>query len=168
MFVARPALLYDNFSFLSLCSNHIVYISREVRVVRSLTCTVPLIMQFQDSVSDIYSVYALCAGLILEAPEPAVVPLGSTASFTCRAVGDIFWAVDGLQVTDPANVESFAQRNISVGLSTPNVSIVIALATVRNNETTIECLVERMGEIAILNRTEIVNLTVYGKLRLDI
>ena len=94
-----------------------------------------------------------------------MVPLGSTASFTCRVVGDIFWAVNGLQVQSPNDIESFAGNNISVGLSTPNVSMVnVTLATVRNNGTTIECLVEESGKVDILNRSEVVTLTVYGEL----
>lgn len=105
-------------------------------------------------------------GHILESPEPAVVPLGANASFTCSAVGSVFWAINSGQVQSLSQVQHLATLNIFVPLSTPSTSEVVITASLVTNGTLVECLVEEEGDVAILNRTETVLIKVYGRLKM--
>ncbi len=100
----------------------------------------------------------------MEAPETAVVPLGSFANFSCTAVGNVFWEVNGGQVVTQDRVNVFAAVNIFVPLSTPNHSIVVINVTAINNGSSVACLVELEGDdVRILNRSATVRLIAYGK-----
>lgn len=93
-----------------------------------------------------------------------MAPLGSTASFTCTAVGDVFWSVNGLQVLSQSSVDLFAASNIFVPLPTPVSSIVnVTTRTGNNNGTSYQCLVEQAPALAVLNMSAIVTLLVYGE-----
>lgn len=95
---------------------------------------------------------------------PAVVPLGSTTTFTCVVIGNVFWTVNNGQIQTQSQVDDLAKANISVSLSTPNRSEVIVYASIANNATTYRCLVEEApGAIKVLNRSESVKLIVYGE-----
>ncbi len=99
----------------------------------------------------------------MEAPKTAVVSLGSIANFSCTAVGNVFWDVNGAQVGNQERVNIFAAANIFVPLSTPDHSTVMINVTTTNNGSNMTCLVELEGDIRILNRSAVARLIAYGK-----
>lgn len=105
-------------------------------------------------------------GFIVSAPKPAVVPLGSNASYSCTAIGDVFWRINEMEISVQSQVDNLAQSNIFAPLLTANHSVVIITATLVNNVSTIavECLVAEEGQLRVLNRTGTVGLLVYGEL----
>ena len=114
----------------------------------------------------LFATLVLGLGEILEAPVSAVVPLGSNATFSCRVVGNVFWAINGLQISNTDFANAFAVSDIHVPLSTPNHSEVAVTATTANNGTTVRCFVEEYaGALAILNSSATVLLKAYGKCR---
>lgn len=103
-------------------------------------------------------------GFIVSAPEEAVVPLDSNASYSCAAIGNVFWRINDREVTGLSAVSDLAEFGIFAPLSTPNNSMVIITATLANNDSiSVQCRVEQEGTIDVLNRTEIVGLLVYGE-----
>ena len=89
--------------------------------------------------------------------------MGSAATFTCRARGHVFWSINGQQVGSQASVDRFQANNVSVPLSTSSESsVVIRPVSVNHNGTTLQCLVEELGRLDILNRSKIVELFVIG------
>ena len=102
-------------------------------------------------------------GYIIESPESALVPLHTNISFTCSAVGNVFWSVNGLQVQTPRSVQAFANAGIFVPLPTSSVSGVTITASMSNNGTALECLVEEEGRVDILNQSGIVQMLAYGE-----
>lgn len=103
-------------------------------------------------------------GDIIEAPEVTVAPLHSNATFTCTVTGNVFWTVNNFQVSTQLSVTGLAMSGIFVPLSTPGHSEVVVTASLTNNGTNFTCSVEEeLGSIAVLNRSEPVQLLVYGK-----
>lgn len=102
--------------------------------------------------------------MILQPPVSAVVPVGARATFTCVAVGNVFWSFNDVQIATQTLVDLVAtQFNVSVPLSTPNRSEVIVDASIANNGSTFQCLVEDPEIIPVLNRSAIVQLQVLGE-----
>ena len=91
-----------------------------------------------------------------------MTPLHSNATFTCTVTGNIFWDVNGIQVSSQALVDRFMRSGIFVPLSTPGHSEVVVTASLANNGTSYTCFVEEAGSIDVLNRSEQVQLLVYG------
>lgn len=83
--------------------------------------------------------YTGAAVQIVESPQNQTVPLDSVTRFTCRTTGFLVWQVDNVQLfpNSPvaANIHS---RGIRV--DSANQSVLLANATLRNNETRILCL----------------------------
>ena len=101
---------------------------------------------------------------MFESPKTAFVPLGGNATFSCTVAGYVFWEINGAQVITQEIAHLFAVAEIYVPLSTPNHSVVVATATVRNNGSNVTCLVERVAaDIAILSRSTSVQLIAYGE-----
>ena len=105
-------------------------------------------------------VIADLVGVIISPPEPAVVPLGSIATFTCVATGNIVWSINSRLVVNQVIVDAFAKLSgVFVPLPTLNHSVVTINATLQNNGTNVQCLVEDMKGF-LLNRSEAVQLLV--------
>ena len=67
-----------------------------------------------------------------------------------------------MQVSSKTQVDLFVRSGIFVPLSTPGHSEVVVTASLANNGTSYKCFVEEAGSIAVLNRSERVQLLVYG------
>ena len=98
------------------------------------------------------------------------MPLGSNASYSCTAIGNVFWRINERDVVGQIRVDNLARFNIFAPLPTANHSTVIITATPTNNSTltSVQCRVEEVGGITLLNSSVTVGLLVYGKLILSI
>ncbi len=104
-------------------------------------------------------------GLIISSPEPAVVPLGSVATFTCEAEGTVIWSINNRTIDSQELIDISAEfADIFVPLPTPNRSNVTINAAVENNGTMVQCLVQDEGGFIIVNMSEVVQLLVTSKL----
>ncbi len=102
-------------------------------------------------------------GTILQPPQSVSASVGTTTNFSCTAVGNVFWEINGAQISMQSMVEAFARAGIFVPLSTPDHSTVLINATQTTNGTTVRCLVEEPGNIQILNASARAQLLVFGK-----
>lgn len=89
-----------------------------------------------------------------------VAALGTNVTFTCIAVGTIFWSVNGAQIYT-SNVEVFEEVGIFVTLPQPDHSTVTIFATPTNNGSYLNCLVDLFPQIP--NISSEANFTTYGK-----
>ena len=92
------------------------------------------------------------------------MPLGSNASYSCTAIGSVFWHINERDVVGQTRVDNLFRFNIFVPLPTANHSTVIITATPTNNSTltTVQCRVE--DGFTLLNRSDSVGLLAYGEL----
>ena len=105
-------------------------------------------------------------GTILQAPESVQINEGGEATFTCRAVGNVVWSINGIQIVNQINAQSLALTGVIVPLSTPSQSTVNISAFDYLNGTTLQCLVVDPDNMtAILSSSDTVQLLVLGKSR---
>ena len=104
--------------------------------------------------------------MITQAPEKVTAALGTNATFSCRGNGEVFWEIDGRQVTTDSQAVQlvFAEAGVYVPLPTPSVSELIMTATEMNNFTrTIRCVVDPGNVVVQAEKSELVRLTVFGE-----
>ena len=126
-----------------------------------------LILESQEEFKFSHVTNFLGVGAILQPPQPVFATMGSTASFSCAAVGNVIWEVDGEEILSPVAEKygPLASKSLLlkyVPLSTPDYSMAVINATAQTNGTTLRCFVEE-GE-RILNTSAPVQLFVIGRL----
>lgn len=84
-------------------------------------------------------------GSIVSPPEPATVTVGSNATFSCTAVGEVVWRVNDRIVDSPILVNAFASIGILVPFPIQNHSVLTVITSsdtiAVTNGTTIQCMV---------------------------
>ena len=103
--------------------------------------------------------------MITQPPEKVTAALGTNATFSCCGNGDVFWKINGIQVTTEQLVQNFAELGVYVPLPAPSVSELIMTATEMNNSSRIiQCLVVQEGNVAVKpNESDCVHLIVFGE-----
>ena len=90
--------------------------------------------------------------------------LGTNATFSCRGDSNITWEINGRQIRDRDEVDTFrTQLKVYVPLPKPSFSELIFTASTTTNCTSVVCLVgPRNGPV---NTSEEVKILAYGKFR---
>ena len=99
-------------------------------------------------------------GTILQAPESVQINAGEgEATFTCRAVGNVVWSINDVNIVDQNQLGPLAEAGINVPPSTPSESTVRIAAFESLNGTTVQCLV--FHNMSLLSSTDTVQLLVF-------
>ena len=100
--------------------------------------------------------------MITQPPVNTTAALGTNATFSCHAKGEVFWEVSGTQIVEANKMSSFATVGVYAPLPMNDFSELIVTATRDNNVTRkIKCIVS-LG-LVMTNGSEAVRLLVYGE-----
>ena len=106
--------------------------------------------------------------MITQPPESTTVALGTNTTFSCRGIGRVLWQINGTQVQDASQVPVFANAQVFVPLPRDNFSELIVTATRDTNATLmIMCHVDPFEGVGDPDRSDIVQLLVYGEYNVD-
>ena len=103
--------------------------------------------------------------LITQPPVNTTAALNSNVTFSCRGNGCVLWEINSTQVRNPYLVSGYKVVGVYPLLPRPNNSELIITATHSNNNTQIQCVVERGSDgSGNTNKSDKVILLVFGEL----